>query len=69
MASLRVHQNSIFEICAVLSEQEKLKVTLEEAGKGALMVGACAFLGALFGGPIGLAVGKFRKSKCNPCFC
>lgn len=55
---LRGNQESIFEICAVLSEQENLKVTLEEAGKGALIVGTCSFLGGLFGGPVGLAIGE-----------
>lgn len=68
MATLRANQDSIFEICAVLSEEENLKVTLGEAGKGALMVGACTFLGGLLGGPIGLAIGKCHELYKVPCY-
>lgn len=57
-------QDSIFEICAVLSENENLKVTLQEASKGALLVGLFAFVGGLLGGPVGLAIGKFI-TYCN----
>lgn len=56
--SLFAHQESIFELCATLSEIEDLKVTLVESGKGALIVGFSTFLGGLLGGPIGLALGK-----------
>lgn len=59
--NLMVHQESILEICSVLSEQENLQVTLVESGKGALKVAFCSFLGGVLGGPIGLAVGKFYK--------
>lgn len=58
MAVLLQNEEAIFEICAVLSEQENLKVTLKEATKGALKVGFCSFVGALLGGPIGLAIGR-----------
>lgn len=66
--NLMNHRESIFEICTVLSEQENLKVTLEEAGKGALMVGVCTFLGGLLGGPVGIAIGKFYNCYCIPNF-
>lgn len=56
--SLVSRRESILKICEVLSEQEDLKVTLSQAAEGGLMVGGAAFVGALLGGPIGLAIGK-----------
>lgn len=55
-----LNQDSLIEVCATLSEIENLKVTLNEASKGAMVVGLCTFVGALLGGPVGLAVGKYE---------
>ncbi|CAG9770450.1 unnamed protein product [Ceutorhynchus assimilis] len=48
---------NIIEICRVLAEQENLKATIVESGKGALFVGLAAFMGSILAGPLGLAVG------------
>lgn len=58
--SLSKYQESIYEICTVLSEQEDLKVTVKQSGKGALLVGVCTFGGGLVAGPIGMAVGEYK---------
>jgi len=35
----------------------QIKVTVKQSVKGAMVVGACSFLGGLVAGPVGLAVG------------
>ncbi|KRT79524.1 hypothetical protein AMK59_7637, partial [Oryctes borbonicus] len=47
----------IVEALSELAEYENLRVTVAESAKGALIVGSCAFLGGLVGGPVGLGVG------------
>ncbi|XP_066151441.1 protein C19orf12 homolog [Euwallacea fornicatus] len=59
MLASRVLKNKhdLIEACCILAEQENLKVTITESGKGAMMAGAGVFLGGLVAGPIGMAVG------------
>lgn len=52
------NREPLIEICEALAEQEQLKVTCKLAAKDALIVGLGAFAGALFAGPIGIAIGK-----------
>lgn len=42
---------------AVLADNENMRVTLKQSGKGGLIAGICCFIGGVVGGPIGLALG------------
>ncbi|XP_057707306.1 uncharacterized protein LOC130925391 [Corythoichthys intestinalis] len=44
-------------LCCDIPAQERIKVAVRGAGKGALMAGGSAFVGGLLGGPPGIAVG------------
>ncbi|XP_066249735.1 protein C19orf12 homolog [Euwallacea similis] len=51
------NKDDLMEICRILAEQEDLKVTVTESGKGAMMAAAGVFIGGLVAGPIGMAIG------------
>lgn len=42
---------------AILVDNHNLRVTVKNSGKGALICGACSFIGGLVAGPVGLAAG------------
>ncbi|XP_060536160.1 protein C19orf12 homolog [Cylas formicarius] len=56
------NRENIVEICSLLAQQENLRVTLIESGKGALIAGFGAFFGGLLAGPPGLAIGGVVSS-------
>lgn len=54
--------NSLCDLC----KHEGLRATVKGSAKGAVIVGSCALLGGLLGGPIGLGVGKVHLFfECN----
>nr|XP_033798083.1 protein C19orf12 homolog [Geotrypetes seraphini]XP_033798084.1 protein C19orf12 homolog [Geotrypetes seraphini] len=52
-----VRINDVMALLCHISEQQQMKVAIKQSSKGALMVGAAAFLGGLLGGPPGIAIG------------
>lgn len=59
---------------AVLADNQNMRVTMKESGKGGLICGVCCFIGGIIGGPVGLAVGgsvgglaayNMTGSKCS----
>ncbi|XP_055303409.1 protein C19orf12 homolog [Sitodiplosis mosellana] len=42
---------------AILADNQNMRVTLKQSGKGAAICGAICFVGGLVAGPLGLAVG------------
>lgn len=55
---MAVNTIRVVEALSQLSEHENLRIAITESGKGALIVGGCAFVGGLLGGPVGLGIGK-----------
>ncbi|XP_014242836.1 protein C19orf12 homolog isoform X4 [Cimex lectularius] len=47
----------LIEAAEVIVQQENMKVNLQTSLKGATFTGISTFIGGIFGGPIGLAVG------------
>lgn len=60
-----LHQNDIIKVCEILAEQEELKVTTNEALKGACFTFAGAFVGGFIGGPLGLGFGRYMLKCLN----
>ncbi|XP_077476232.1 protein C19orf12 homolog [Stigmatopora argus] len=54
--------DDVVRLCSQLSAQEQIKVAVRGAGRGALMAGGGAFVGALLGGPPGMAFGGVAGS-------
>lgn len=52
-----IRYQDIIHLLSVLSEEEGIKVSMKESGKGALVAGFIAGLGGLLLGPPGLAIG------------
>ncbi|ELV10970.1 hypothetical protein TREES_T100021215 [Tupaia chinensis] len=52
----------IMKLLCAISEQRKMKAAFKHSGRGALVTGIVAFMGALVGGPPGLAVGAWMRS-------
>uniref|UniRef100_UPI00398EACC3 protein C19orf12 homolog n=1 Tax=Pristiophorus japonicus TaxID=55135 RepID=UPI00398EACC3 len=52
-----VHIDDVMRLVCHISKVEKMQVAVRCSGKGALVAGAMAFAGGLFGGPPGIAVG------------
>lgn len=48
----------IINVIVQLAEHEKLRVTVEESVKGAVITGLCTLAGGLLGGRSGLLLGK-----------
>lgn len=42
---------------SILAENHNMRATVRQSGKGALIAGACCFVGGLVGGPVGMAAG------------
>lgn len=42
---------------AILADNHNMRATVRQSGKGALICGACCFVGGLVAGPVGLAAG------------
>lgn len=42
---------------SILADNHNMRVTVRQSGKGALICGACCFVGGLVAGPVGLAAG------------
>lgn len=42
---------------SLLADNENVRFTVKQSGKGAAVCGAMCFVGGLVGGPVGLAVG------------
>lgn len=53
-----VEINDVMAVLCQLADEENLRVTVTEALKGGAIAGAGAFVGALLGGPVGMAAGK-----------
>ncbi|CAL8350566.1 unnamed protein product [Merluccius merluccius] len=49
--------DDVMRLCCDISADQNINITFRQSAKGAMMVGGCAFLGGLLGGPPGLAVG------------
>ncbi|XP_045674660.1 protein C19orf12 homolog [Phyllostomus hastatus] len=47
----------VMRLLGSISQEEKMKAAVKHSGKGAIVTGAVTFIGGLFGGPPGLAVG------------
>lgn len=52
-----VNTSAFMEAVATLMDDHNLRVSIQQSGKGALVCGACSFIGGLLAGPVGLAVG------------
>lgn len=55
--------NDVMRLCCELSANQQVQTTVRGSGKGAAAAGGLAFAGGLIGGPLGIAVGRWRK--CN----
>ncbi|KAI8121650.1 hypothetical protein FF38_06494 [Lucilia cuprina] len=47
----------LIEAISVLADEQNVRVTVKQSGKGAIICGACCFAGGLLLGPAGLAIG------------
>ncbi|XP_037607056.1 protein C19orf12 homolog [Sebastes umbrosus] len=47
----------VMRLCCEISAHDKIKVAVKKSTKGAMVVGGCALVGGLLGGPPGIAVG------------
>ncbi|XP_054426211.1 protein C19orf12 homolog [Pteronotus mesoamericanus] len=52
-----VAMKDVMRLLCSISEEKKMKAAVKHSGRGALVTGAVAFVGGLFGGPPGIAVG------------
>lgn len=52
-----INSQDVINAAAMLADNHNLRATVQQSGKGALICGACCFVGGLIGGPVGLAVG------------
>lgn len=53
-----LNRGAIVKVLEIISVEKGLQCTATEAMKGAVTAGACAFGGALLGGPIGMGIGN-----------
>lgn len=47
----------LIEAISVLADEQNVRVTVKQSGKGAIICSACCFAGGLLLGPAGLAIG------------
>ncbi|TRY82846.1 hypothetical protein DNTS_022059 [Danionella cerebrum] len=52
--------DDVMKLCCELSANQQVKTAVKQSGKGAVAAGGLAFAGGLLGGPLGIAVGKYR---------
>lgn len=57
--------DDVMKLCCELSANQQIQTTVKGSGKGAAAAGGLAFAGGLVGGPLGIAVGKFKMSHHN----
>jgi len=57
--------DDVMSLCCELSANEQIKVAVKNSTKGAMVAGGSAFVGALLGGPPGIAVGKNKHFDGN----
>lgn len=55
--------NDVMKLCCELSANQQIQTTVKNSGKGAAAAGGLAFAGGVFGGPLGIAVGKWAFKK------
>lgn len=55
--------NDVMKLCCELSAHQQIQTTVKGSGKGAAAAGGLAFAGGLVGGPLGIAVGEWKKMK------
>lgn len=53
-----IDQTELLTIVQQLAEDQNLHVTIKESMKGACVAGGGALFGGIFGGPLGLGIGK-----------
>ncbi|XP_041123572.1 protein C19orf12 homolog [Polyodon spathula] len=51
-----VRVDDVMRLCCDLSQHQQMKAAVKHSGRGAVVVGATAFMGGLVGGPPGIAV-------------
>ncbi|XP_029312881.1 protein C19orf12 homolog [Cottoperca gobio] len=49
--------DDVMRLCCEISAHDQIKVAVKNSTKGALVAGGTAFVGALLGGPPGIAIG------------
>ena len=57
--------DDVMKLCCELSANQQIQTTVKGSGKGAAAAGGLAFAGGLVGGPLGIAVGKFKMIYLN----
>lgn len=50
----------VLSVLAILADNEQIKVNVKEYLKGGVIAGSCTVVGGALGGPVGMAIGKFR---------
>lgn len=60
--------DDVMRLCCEISAHDQIKVAVKNSTKGGLVAGGLAVLGALLGGPLGIAVGKTTTDPdlCSP---
>lgn len=53
--------DDVMKLCCELSANQQIQTTVKGSGKGAAAAGGLAFAGGLVGGPLGIAVGEWKK--------
>lgn len=52
-----IRTDELLEVAGMLAQDRGLQVTVTKALQGAAVAGACAFIGAMVAGPVGIACG------------
>lgn len=55
--------DDVMKLCCELSANQQVQTTVKGSGKGAAAAGGLAFAGGLVGGPLGIAVGKWKEKN------
>ena len=55
--------DDVMKLCCELSANQQIQTTVRGSGKGAAAAGGLAFAGGLVGGPLGIAVGEWKKGN------
>lgn len=48
---------ALIEALSVLADEQNIRISVKQSGKGAIICGACCFAGGILLGPAGLAIG------------
>lgn len=57
--------DDVMKLCCELSANQQIQTTVKGSGKGAAAAGGLAFAGGLIGGPLGIAVGKWKHAPSS----